>query len=595
MSDSKLQVGEELARRKFLRSTVAGGAVGLAGALTFVTSDANAAVGWNREADILVVGTGAAASSAAIAAKLAGSSVIMVEKAPVYGGTSAKSDGGMWVPNNRFMRAQGKTDLRSDALRYMARCARPHLYRAEDPHFGMPESEYKLLEAFYDNSSKAFEFLEANSALKTTGVLSFVDYYDNAPENKTPQGRMIMAERPDGQFGPGLELIRQLKAWVDSKNVPVLLKHRVKSVVRNDKGEVVGLEAVNGDGAKVMLRARKAVIFATGGFSHNQELIRNFQPGPVYGACAVPSAEGDFVAIAETIGAKLGNMVNAWRMQLVLEHAIEMRSVPKGIWQPPGDSMIIVNKYGERVVNEKHNYHDRTRAHYQWDVNRCEYPNQFLFMVYDRRAADLFAGNFPLPAAGSTASYVISGNTLEELGKAIQARLDKYASKIGEVHLEGFTKNITKTVENFNRFAAAGVDEQFQRGAFRWDNEWQVYTSVPREGSAWKTGESPSGTMSPFQAEGPYFAIILAPGVLDTNGGPVINPAAQVMDAANKPIPGLYGAGNCISSPAAQSYWGAGPTLSLGITFGHIAGVNAAKEAVKDASTLPKSINKKSA
>ncbi|UCV17832.1 FAD-dependent oxidoreductase [Ferribacterium limneticum] len=593
MSKNQKSMGAEPSRRKFLRSTVAGSAAGLAGISSFAVSDAHAAGKWDQEADILVVGTGAAASSAAITAAQSGSSVIMVEKAPVYGGTSAKADGGMWVPNNRFMRAQGKADSRNDALRYMARCARPHLYRADDPQFGMPESEFKLLEAFYDNSSKAFEFLEGIGALKTTAVLSLPDYYDSAPENKAPQGRMIMSERPDGQFGPGLELIRQLKAWVDSKKIPVLLKHRVRNLVRNDKGEVVGLEATNANGDVVLLRARKAVIFATGGFSHNQELIRNFQPGPVYGACAVPSAEGDFVAIAQTAGAKLGNMVNAWRMQLVLDHSLEMRSVPKGIWQPPGDSMIMVNKYGERVVNEKHNYHDRSRVHFNWDANREEYPNQFLFMVYDRRVEELFGGNFPLPAPGAGAPYVISGNTLEELGQAIQARLDQNVKKVGEVRLKGFAQNLAKTITTFNRYAQTGNDEQFQRGEFRWDKEWQVYTSIPRSGTSWKTDEMPSKTMHPFQAEGPYFAIILAPGVLDTNGGPVINPVAQVMDASNRPIPGLYGAGNCISSPAAQSYWGAGPTLSLAITFGHLAGVNAAKESAKDASHIQAAGNRR--
>ncbi|KAK0348192.1 hypothetical protein LTR94_038214, partial [Friedmanniomyces endolithicus] len=66
----------------------------------------------------------------------------------------------MWVPNNRFLRAKGKVDNRDDALRYMARCARPQLFKATAPFFGMPESEYRLMEAFYDNASPTFEYLE---------------------------------------------------------------------------------------------------------------------------------------------------------------------------------------------------------------------------------------------------------------------------------------------------------------------------------------------------------------------------------------------------------------------------------------------------
>ncbi|HSV68675.1 MAG TPA: FAD-binding protein [Methylibium sp.] len=163
-------------------------------------SVAATATAWSQEADILIVGTGAGASSAAIAAVNAGSSVIMVEKGPIYGGTTAKSEGGMRVPNNRFLRAKGKADAREDALRYMARCARPQLYRAGQPFFGMPESEYRLMEAFYDHAAPAFEFLEEAGALRTTQILLLPDYFEG-PENKVPVGRQIMTEQPNGQYG----------------------------------------------------------------------------------------------------------------------------------------------------------------------------------------------------------------------------------------------------------------------------------------------------------------------------------------------------------------------------------------------------------
>jgi len=181
---------------------------------------------------------------------------------------------------------------------------------------------------------------------------------------------------------------------------------------------------------------------------------------------------------------------------------------------------------------------------------------------------------------------VISGDTLDSLAAAIQARLDMHADQWGEVQLNNFSENLAKTISDFNRYASTGVDEQFQRGAFLWGKSWLGYTSIPREGTSWKTGEVPSPTMYPLQPKGPYYAIILGSGVLDTNGGPVINPKAQVVDPSDVPIPGLYGAGNCISSPAGQSYWGGGCTLGLAMTFGHLAGINAAQEPVKDASQL---------
>jgi hypothetical protein len=212
-------------------------------------------------------------------------------------------------------------------------------------------------------------------------------------------------------------------------------------------------------------------------------------------------------------------------------------------------------------------------------------------MIYDRRVAELFAGNFPLPATDAHAPFVISGDTLDTLAQAIQARLDLHADKWGEVRLKDFSATLAKTISGFNHYATTGVDEQFQRGSFRWDEAWLAYCSIPRAGTSWKTGETPSATMHPLQSEGPYYAIILASGVLDTNGGPVINAKAQVLDPSDVPIPGLYGAGNCISSPAGQAYWGGGCTLGLAVTYGHLAGTNAAKEPVKDATHLIASAN----
>lgn len=572
-------------RRQFL-STAAGvavgGAVGFGAASVMGSGAGGSAAEWAQEADILIVGTGAAAMSAAVAAVNEGASVIMLEKGPVHGGTSTKSEGGMWVPNNRFLRAKGKVDDRQDALRYMARCARPHLYKATAPQFGMPESEYQLMEAFYDNAAKTFEFLESVGALQTTQILLLPDYYEG-PENKVPLGRQIMTQKPNGDYGLGVELVRQLKAWLDAHKVPFLMKHRAQKILRNTGGEVVGLElGVAGDEV-VRFKAHKAVIFATGGFAHNKDMMRNYQPAPIYGTCSVPTSEGDFIKIAQGVDAKLGNLNNAWRMQVVLEHTLDLPSVPRGIWQPPGDSMIVVNKFGNRVVNEKHNYHDRSKIHFSWDANREEYPNQFLFMIYDRRVAELFADNFPLPAANAEASYVIKADTLDGLARAIQERLDKHSDRWGAVRLDGFSTNLAKTVAEFNGFAATGADKQFNRGEFQWDRDWLSYTSIPREGTSWKIGETPNATMHPLQSEGPYYAIILGSGVLDTNGGPVINPKAQVVDTSDVPIPGLYGAGNCIASPAGQSYWGGGCTLGLAMTYGHLAGMNAAKEPLKSA------------
>src|SRR5437899_7313830 len=157
--------------------------------------------------------------------------------------------------------------------------------------------------------------------------------------------------------------------------------------------------------------------------------------------------------------------------------------------------MILVNKYGVRVVDEKRNYHDRTRVHFTWDANEAEYPNRLLFMVYDSRTADLFAGNFPLPAAGSSSPHVISAPTLGALANAIQTRLGSYHDEIGPYPLSPeFSKSLAAEVKRFGQDAKSGKDSRFARGNYPYDTEWQNINSVPRESSGRPKNSGPNPT-----------------------------------------------------------------------------------------------------
>jgi hypothetical protein len=345
----------------------------------------------------------------------------------------------------------------------------------------------------------------------------------------------------------------------------------------------VGLEAESA-GDVVSLRARKAVIFATGGYVHNPDFVANYQRNRLYGSCAMPWTTGDFINIAGAGGARLGNMGGAWRTQILLEEALQSSKLAAGVFFPPGDSMLQVNKYGVRAVNENRNYNDRTEAHGIYDASQAEYPNQLLFMIYDQRTAEAFAGAYPLPGKPTGAAHVLTGDSLEGLAERIEQRLKEVTSRTGGFSLSPtFADNLKATISRFNGFARSGDDRDFHRGDAAYDNEWHLVFSPMRTDTEWPPNNGPSVTMHPLRDEGPYYAIILAAGALDTNGGPVIDASARVLNTKDKPIAGLYGAGNCIASPSREAYWGAGHTLGLSLTFGYIAANAAHREPRDDA------------
>ncbi|MCX7056303.1 MAG: FAD-dependent oxidoreductase [Proteobacteria bacterium] len=269
----------------------AGAATMTLGAVTLGTSKAQAAGKWDHESDIVVVGTGAGASTAALIAHDNGDTVTVLEKAPIPGGTSAKSAGVLWIPNNFALRARGIDDKKEDCVRFIARYSYPEKFNASQPHLGIGERALSMLEAFYDNASPTIERLQKMGALAVAEWRMFAldrpatDYLDHVLENKVPAGRTLGPLKADGKtIGLGVDLMIHLNGALKKKGIPVLLGHRVTKVVMNSAGRVVGVEAAVG-GKTVTIRARKAVIFGTGGYAHNPEFVALYQRVPIYGAC----------------------------------------------------------------------------------------------------------------------------------------------------------------------------------------------------------------------------------------------------------------------------------------------------------------------
>src|ERR1700679_1313647 len=245
---------------------------------------------FDATADVIVVGGGGAGFAAATSAILSGASVMLIEKAPVVGGTTAKSGGEYWIPNNPEMAKQGWKDPKDWALKYMVRLSYPGLYDPEAPNLGADKDRYDLIDTFYDNGQKIVEELSAKGALKaqiqpTMGFsenpIADPDYHADLPEDHAPYGRGL---NPAGSLAGGSGLVSQLAAFARAKGVKVLTAQRVVGLATNGKGEVVGVEVEDGGKAR-LYRAKKGVIFGSGGFTPERNKALPHPKEPRLGGC----------------------------------------------------------------------------------------------------------------------------------------------------------------------------------------------------------------------------------------------------------------------------------------------------------------------
>ena len=284
-----------------------------------------------------VVGSGVAGLATALFSRWHGNKVLVLEKANKLGGTTTKAAFWYWVPNNAAMRKAGTKDPKKDCIRYMARLSRPEMYNADAPRFGMPEWEYSQYEAIYDNASTATELLSDKGALEYRHCDFVPDYWAELPEDKAPKGRVLLPKGARETMSDGGEVaVRTMSEAAKRDGVDIRTGHRVQRVIRNSKGEIIGVEADSAKGKKRLL-ARKAVVFCTGGFTHNVELRKNYLSAPVYGGCAALSNEGDFVYVASALGAQLRNMNYAWMCPIVFEKAMARDPGLIGTFSPSGE------------------------------------------------------------------------------------------------------------------------------------------------------------------------------------------------------------------------------------------------------------------
>jgi succinate dehydrogenase/fumarate reductase flavoprotein subunit len=528
------------------------------------------------EFDVIVVGAGMAGMCTAILAHDRGAEVVVLEASDEVGGTTYKSGGAMWIPDNAIMRSLGLRDDRDTVLQYMIKVAHPDKFDADAEFFGVEPWQWNTVTAFYDNAARAIDALVDAGAFHVTLWPSFTERYPAIvsyhPEfDESIQGfyRHLGPARADGTCGPGAELVDQLGAALRRRGIEVRTAHRVQRLLQDDDGAAVG---VGGDWGNVF--ARRGVVFGSGGFAHNADLVTEYWRGPLYSSCAVSTAQGDLIPMALDAGAELAHMRNGWLYEDILEKAAENRvNQDKGIPVPPGDSMIYVDRNGRRVVNEKLVYQDRNRVLWERDETG-DYPNRVLFMIYDDYVAHdekptLFWDMFRAPKP-----YIIEGRTWDELTRRIRERLASLTSTIGDFELASdFAEQLSETVQRFNKFAEVGVDDDFHRCENMSEYDWH---GIARPGNDKNPG------MYPLSESGPYYCVLICGMVLDTNGGPKTDANSQLLREDGSVVPGLYGAGNCVASVAGDGYLSLGSTLGPAATFACLAAESVTREPLRD-------------
>jgi 3-oxosteroid 1-dehydrogenase len=534
----------------------------------------------DTEFDVVVVGSGAAGMTAALAAAHHGLRTVVVEKADRFGGSTARSGGGLWIPGNDVLRRAGVADTPEWASKYLA-----HVVGDEVP--------VARQRALLDHGPPMLSFVQAHTPLDFAWVPGYPDYYPEAPGG-LPQGRTIEPVPLDGRvlgaelanlnppyiatpvtitaadyrwlslgtrhprallttgrvlarsllarargrrmLSMGQALAAGLRAGLAEAGVPVRLDTPMTGL-EVERRRVTGVYC----GGETLIRARRGIVLASGGFEHNASMRRRYQRAPIGTEWTVGarSNTGDGILAGAAAGAALDLMDEAWwGPSIPLSggpyFCLAERSLP---------GCLLVNGAGERFVNEAAPYIDAVRAMYASDAVPA-------WLIADQRYRDryVFAGlppRRPLPRRWYRAGAVHRAPTVAELAEQIAVPAD----------------TLRHTLTRFNGFAQTGRDDDFQRG----DSVYDRYYGDPRN--------RPNPCLGPVD-EPPFYAIRVVPGDLGTKGGLRTDSRARVVRDDGTPIPGLYAAGNASAAVMGRSYAGAGATIGPAMTFGYIAALD---------------------
>lgn len=549
------------------------------------------------EFDVVVVGSGAGGMLAACRAADRGLSVVMLEKSRQYGGTSAVSGGGIWIPLNHHIVPAGGHDDYAAALEYLLACT---------GNDGDPDR----LRAYLDHAPRMLQYLEAQAGVRYYALPRYADYFQKLPgampgyraldpmpfdgarlreefaRLRPPSpgtligGRVAVTSaeahtllcRSRGWFGLALRqfgrywldlgwrrktrrdrrltlgnsLVAGLRRAMMDRAIPLWLDTALQDLVIED-GVVRGVRAVK-DGRPVEIRALRGVILAAGGFERNQAMREQYLPQPTQAAWSAtpPNNTGDAIRAAQAAGAGVALMSQVWGAPTVHVRGEEKQRALFIERAMPG--CLVVNGRGRRFVNEAAPYSEFVPAMYRDNEQTgCSVP---AWLVFDAT----FRHKYPC-------GPILPGSVMPD--RSIPAALSGILVRAGSLaELAALTgidaTGLADSVARMNRYAATGVDEEFGKG----DNLFDTYYSDP--------AVRPNPCLAPI-GKAPFYAVRLDAGDIGTKGGLVTDASARVLREDGSAIPGLFAIGNTSASMMGPSYPGAGSTLGPAMTFGFIA------------------------